>query len=43
MSEVGLKPDVSARFQQLLDDVLAHQPGRIHSVYVVGSALTAGL
>jgi len=40
MSEVALKPDVSARFQQFLDDVLAHQPDGIHSVYIVGSALT---
>lgn len=40
MNDLGLKPDVSARYQLFLNDVLAHQPNKIHSVYIVGSALT---
>ena len=40
MTDIGLKPDISARFNLFLNDVLEHHRGKIHSVYIVGSALT---
>ena len=40
MNDLGLKPDISDRFKLFLDDVLSHHQDKIHSVYVVGSALT---
>jgi predicted nucleotidyltransferase len=40
MNDLGLKPDISARYKPFLDDVLTSHQDKIHSVYVVGSALT---
>jgi predicted nucleotidyltransferase len=40
MNDHDLKPDISARYQLFLNDVLAYNPDKIHSVYIVGSALT---
>lgn len=40
MNDLGLKPDISARYKLFLDEVLSHHQDKMHSVYVVGSALT---
>jgi hypothetical protein len=40
MNVPDLNPDIAARYQQFLDDVLSHQQDAIHSVHIVGSALT---
>jgi len=41
MLDLNLKADIAARYQPFLEFVLAHQQEKIHSVYIVGSALTA--
>ena len=40
MIDLNLQADIAARFQPFLEYVLAHQPEKIHSIYIVGSALT---
>ena len=40
MNDLGLKPDISDRYKLFLNDVMAYHQDKIHSVYVVGSALT---
>ena len=41
MIELNLPADIAASYQPFLEFVLAHQQEKIHSVYIVGSALTA--
>jgi hypothetical protein len=41
MIDLNLQADIAARYQPFLEFVLAHQQEKIHSVYIVGSALTA--
>jgi len=40
MNDIGLKADISARYKPFLDTVLEHHQDFIHSVHIVGSALT---
>ena len=40
MNDFNLNPDISARYKPFLDIVLTHHQHKIHSVHVVGSALT---
>jgi hypothetical protein len=40
MNELGLKPDISVRYKPFLNNVLEQHQEKIHSVYIVGSALT---
>ncbi|MGB5745519.1 MAG: hypothetical protein WBM69_00975 [Desulfobacterales bacterium] len=40
MNDVRLKADISARYQPFLDKILKHHQDLIHSVHIVGSALT---
>jgi hypothetical protein len=40
MNDLDLKPDISARYQLFLDDVLGSNPDKLHSVCIIGSALT---
>jgi hypothetical protein len=40
MNAPDLNPDIAARYQQFLDDVQSCQQDAIHSVHIVGSALT---
>ena len=40
MNDLGLRADISDRFKPFLDKVLEHYQGLIHSVHIVGSALT---
>jgi hypothetical protein len=41
MIDLNLQADIAVRYQPFLEFVLAHQQEKIHSVYIVGSALTA--
>lgn len=41
MTDLNLQADIAARYQPFLEFVLAQQQKKIHSVYMVGSALTA--
>jgi hypothetical protein len=40
MNDINLKSDISARFKPFLDKILQHRQNLIHSVHIVGSALT---
>jgi hypothetical protein len=40
MNNISLKADISARFKPFLDKILEHHQDHIHSVHIVGSALT---
>ena len=40
MNEIKLKAEISARYKPFLDKILRHQQELIHSVHIVGSALT---
>ena len=40
MNDLNLNTDISARYKPFLDKVLTNQHGTIHSVHIVGSALT---
>ena len=40
MNAIGLDADISARFKPFLDKILEHHQDLIHSVHIVGSALT---
>lgn len=40
MTALDLKEDISARYKPFLDDVLKNQHDAVHSVHIVGSALT---
>jgi len=41
MDDLNLKADIAARYQPFLDEILASRRHAIHSIYIVGSALTA--
>ncbi len=41
MNDLSLREDVAARYQPFLDEILAGWQKAIHSVHIVGSALTA--
>ena len=40
MNDIRLKTDISARYKPFLDKILGHYQDQIHSVHIVGSALT---
>jgi hypothetical protein len=40
MNAPGLRADIAARYQPFLDEIMAGWPEAIHSVHIVGSALT---
>ena len=40
MNDIGLKADISARYKPFLDKVLENHQDLIHSIHIVGSALT---
>ena len=40
MNEIRLKTDISARYQPFMDKILEHYRELIHSIHIVGSALT---
>jgi len=40
MNDIGLKTDISARYKPFLDKVLENHQDLIHSIHIVGSALT---
>ena len=40
MNDFNLKADISARYKPFLDIVLKHHHDKLHSVHLVGSALT---
>jgi len=40
MNDIRLEADISARYQPFLDNILNHHQDLIHSVHIVGSALT---
>ena len=41
MNEIRLKTDISDRYQPFMDKILEHYRNLIHSIHIVGSALTA--
>jgi hypothetical protein len=40
MNDLGLNADISARYKPFLEMVLQHHQDKVHSIYLVGSALT---
>ena len=40
MNDIGLKADISARYKPFLDKILENHQDLIHSIHIVGSALT---
>ena len=40
MNETGLKTDISARYQPFMNKIIEHSRDLIHSIHIVGSALT---
>jgi hypothetical protein len=40
MNDISLSTDISAHYQPFLDKILEHQQDLIHSIHIVGSALT---
>jgi predicted nucleotidyltransferase len=40
MNDLGLNPDISDRYKLFLNDVMEDHQDKIHSVYIIGSALT---
>ena len=40
MDDLNLRADIAARYQPFLDEILASRRDAIHSIYIVGSALT---
>jgi len=41
MNSLNLDPDIWTRYKLFLDEVLNHHQGAMHSIHIVGSALTA--